>query len=170
MVGDAIDYIHELLKSVKDLKVAVNKKRSEKERMMKRHKVDDEEEEEEKEAPGDMESCNYLKQNGEAEDDDDDEQHNNNDELEQPYINGCMIRRKSKDTEVDVRIMEDEVTIKLVKRNNNKINNNNNINCLLYASKALHELHLDPQHVAGGHVGHFCTFLFITKVSQPTQF
>ncbi|KAF7827890.1 transcription factor bHLH91-like [Senna tora] len=155
VVGDAIDYIRMLLRSVKDLKLLVDKKRREKRIRIKRHKLEEDEyDEEEEETLGDMESCN-LKPLGESDD-------------HHPHpFNGCLIRsswlsRKSKDTEVDVRIIDDEVTIKLVQRKKK-------MNCLLYASKAMDELELDLQHVAGGHIGDFCSFLFNSKIYEGSS-
>ena len=125
MVGDAIEYIRELLRTVNELKLLVEKKRSGRERR-KRQKTDKAEEEE-----------SY-----------------NNDSLRSSWL-----QRKSKDTEVDVRIVDDEVTIKLVQRKKM-------MNCLLFVSKILDELQLDLHHVAGGHVGDYYSFLFNTKVGQ----
>lgn len=141
VLWDAIEYIRELRRSVDDLTLLVDKKRCGKERF-KRHKV-----EEAEEALEDIESCN-LKPLGEPDH-----------RLHKCIIRSSWLQRKSKDTEVDIRIVEDEVTIKLVQRKKN-------INCLLYASKALDELELDIQHVAGGHIGDFCSFLFNSKVCE----
>ncbi|XP_054824848.1 transcription factor bHLH89-like [Prosopis cineraria] len=149
----AIEYIQELRRSVENLTLLVNKKRCGKERI-KRHKVEEEGEEDQEEAAlGDLESCN-LKPLSERD--------------HEPVLphNRCMIRsnllqKKSADTEVDVRIIEDEVTIKLVQRKNT--------NCLLYASRALDELELDLQHVAGGHIGDFCSFLFNSKIYEGSS-
>lgn len=78
------------------------------------------------------------------------------------YNNGSSalswLKRKSKNTEVDVRIVDDEVTIKLAQRKK--------INCLLVVSKVLDELQLDIQHVAGGLVGDNYSYLFNSKVSS----
>ncbi|XP_047956937.1 transcription factor bHLH10-like isoform X2 [Salvia hispanica] len=52
------------------------------------------------------------------------------------------LHRKTKNTEVDVRIVDDEITVKLVQ--------DKRINCLLFASKVLDEMPLDLNHVAGG--------------------
>ncbi|CAM8881126.1 unnamed protein product [Rhodiola kirilowii] len=60
--------------------------------------------------------------------------------------------------EVDVRIIDDEVTIKLVQRKR--------VNCLLLVSKILDELQLDSQHAAGGHTGDFYSYLFNTKIYE----
>ncbi|KAI4314005.1 hypothetical protein L6164_026948 [Bauhinia variegata] len=141
VVADAIDYIKELIRTVNELKLIVEKKRCQKE-SIKRRKVEDD-------ATGDLESCN-LKPLG-------DQDHS--------YNNGCLrsswLKRKSKDTEVDVRIVDDQVTIKLVQRKK--------IDCLLYASKLLNELELEPQHVAGGHIGDFCSFLFNSEICEGSS-
>ncbi|KAJ0093067.1 hypothetical protein Patl1_25296 [Pistacia atlantica] len=71
--------------------------------------------------------------------------------------NPTKLQRLSKDTEVDVRIIDDEVTIKLVRRKKN--------GCL-FVSKILDELQLDLHRVAGGHIGDYCSFLFSTKADM----
>ncbi|KAK4263723.1 hypothetical protein QN277_029100 [Acacia crassicarpa] len=153
----AIEYIQELRRSVHDLTLLVNKKRSLGRERTKRHKIEDDEEEE---PLGDMESCNNNLKPVISEAD----LHHHHQLLP---INRCMIRstswlqKKSEDTEVDVRIVENDVTIKLVQRKNT--------NCLLYASKALDELELDLQHVAGGHIGDFCSFLFNSKIYEGSS-
>ncbi|XP_057756662.1 acyl-CoA hydrolase 2-like [Arachis stenosperma] len=57
---------------------------------------------------------------------------------------------------VDVRIVDDDVTIKLFQRKK--------INCLLSVAKFLDELQLELHHVAGGHVGKYYSFLFNSKI------
>ncbi|THG23593.1 hypothetical protein TEA_005018 [Camellia sinensis var. sinensis] len=114
VVGDAIEYIKELLRTVNELKILGKKKRCGRERS-KRHKTDD------GSATSDVE-CSNIKP-----------------DLKQSY-NGSTLRsswlqRKSKDTEVDVRIIDDEVTIKLGQRKK--------ITCLLLVSKVLDVLQLD---------------------------
>nr|AKN09552.1 basic helix-loop-helix transcription factor [Salvia miltiorrhiza] len=79
-----------------------------------------------------------------------------------PY-NGSSLRsswlhRKSKNTEVDVRIVEDEITVKLVQQKR--------INCLLFVSKVHDELQLDLQHVAGGLIGDYYSYLFNSKICE----
>lgn len=135
-MGDAIEYIKELQRTVNELKVLVEKKRYSRERF-RRHKAEDD-------SVLEVESTN-MKPHGDP---------------DQPY-NGSLLRsswlqRKSKNTEVDVRIIDDEVTIKLVQQKR--------INCLLFVSKVLDELQLDLQHVAGGLIGDFYSFLFNSKV------
>ncbi|KAE9607853.1 putative transcription factor bHLH family [Lupinus albus] len=139
VVGDAIDYIKELLRTVNELKILVEKKRYEKQRMMKRHKV---EEEGDASIEGDLMNTTNN--------------HSYNESLRSSWI-----QRKSKDTEIDVRIIDNEVTIKLVQRKK--------INCLVYASQVLDELNLDLQHVAGGHIGDFSSFMFNTKICEGSS-
>ncbi|XP_044492658.1 transcription factor bHLH91-like isoform X2 [Mangifera indica] len=140
IVGDAIEYIKELLRSVNELKLLVEKKRCGRERS-KRQKTEDV-------AAGDVESCN-IKPLGDP---------------EQSYngsLRSSWLQRKSKDTEVDVRIIDDEVTIKLVQRKK--------INCLFFVSRVLDELQLDLYHVAGGHIGDYYSFLFNTKIYEGSS-
>jgi predicted membrane protein len=113
VVGDAIEYIKELLRTVNELKLLVEKKRCGRERT----EADD--------VSGDVESCN-MKPLGDP---------------EQSYngsLRSSWLQRKSKETEVDVRIIDDEVTIKLLHPKNN---------CLLFVSKVLDELQLDLHHL-----------------------
>ncbi|MED6137260.1 hypothetical protein PIB30_063457 [Stylosanthes scabra] len=133
VVGDAIEYIRELLRTVNELKLLVEKKRYGRERC-KRKKTEDDA----------AESCNIK-----------------------PFSDpdGCIrtswLQRKSKDSEVDVRIVDDDVTIKLFQRKK--------INCLLSVAKVLDELQLELHHVAGGHVGEYCSFLFNSKIIEGSS-
>lgn len=83
-------------------------------------------------------------------------------EVEQSCFNNnkalrcSWLKRKSKVTEVDVRIIDDEVTIKVVQKKK--------INCLLFTTRVLDQLQLDLHHVAGGQIGEHYSFLFNTKV------
>ncbi|KAJ0052620.1 hypothetical protein Pint_00332 [Pistacia integerrima] len=129
IVGDAIEYTKELLRTVNELKLLVERKRCGRERI-KRHKTEDD-------AVGDVEQS----YNG--------------------SLRSSWLQRKSKDTEVDVRIIDDEVTIKLVQRKK--------IDCLLFVSKVLDELQLDPHHVAGGHIGDYYSYLFNTKIYEGSS-
>lgn len=132
-MGDAIEYIKELRRTVNELKILVEKKRRSRE-SIKRQKT----EEDIGGDVGDVENC-HIKM-----------------DPDQSYTRSSWLQRKSKDTEVDVRIIEDEVTVKLIQRKK--------INLLLIASRVLDELQLDLRHVAGGHVGDTYSFLFNTKV------
>lgn len=133
-MGDAIDYINELKRTVGELKILVEKKRCSRERI-KRQKA---------------ENGSVLK--------------TENDHLDQPYhgseLRSSWLHRKSRNTEVDVRIIDDEVTVKLVQQKR--------INCLLFVSKALDELQLDLHHVAGGLIGDYYSFLINSKVQKQS--
>ncbi|KAL2478628.1 transcription factor bHLH [Forsythia ovata] len=136
IVGDAIDYINELKRTVNELKVLVEKKRCNTERQKRAKREDDSME-------GNIDT-------------------NSLDDMEQPY-NGSSLRsswlhRKLKNTEIDVRIVDDEVTVKLVQQKR--------INCLLFVSKVLDELQLDLHHVAGGLIGDYYSFLFNSKICE----
>ncbi|RYR61378.1 hypothetical protein Ahy_A04g018548 isoform B [Arachis hypogaea] len=67
----------------------------------------------------------------------------------------------STNEEVDVRIVDDDVTIKLFQRKK--------INCLLSVAKFLDELQLELHHVAGGHVGKYYSFLFNSKIIEGSS-
>ncbi|KAL3348645.1 hypothetical protein AABB24_022022 [Solanum stoloniferum] len=69
---------------------------------------------------------------------------------------------KNSSTEVDVRIMEDEVIVKLVQQKQIL----KGMNCLLLVSKALDELQLDLQHVAGGLIGDQYSYLLNSKICE----
>ncbi|XP_057512211.1 transcription factor bHLH91-like [Actinidia eriantha] len=139
IVGDAIEYIKELLRTVNELKILVEKKRCGRDRS-KRHKKEDG-------TTGDLESVNTIP--------DPDQSYNG------PSLRSSWLQRKSKDTEVDVRIIDDEVNIKLAQRKK--------INCLLIVSKVLDELQLDIHHVAGGLVGDNYSFLFNSKICEGSS-
>ncbi|KAL6125276.1 hypothetical protein ACLB2K_073335 [Fragaria x ananassa] len=142
IVGDAINYIQELRRTVSELKLLVEKKRCGRERS-KRHKT-----EKDIGAADDDESCK-MKLLG-----DPDHDHSYNNES----LRSSWLQRKSKDTEVDVRIIDDEVTIKLVQMKK--------INPLLSVSKVLDELLLELHHASGGHIGNSYSFLFNTKMYE----
>ncbi|KAG5252995.1 transcription factor bHLH [Salix suchowensis] len=128
VVGEAIDYIKELLRTVQELKLLVEKRDTE------------------EDGGADVLDNSNIK----VEPD------------QSAYSNGSLrsswLQRKSKDTEVDVRLIEDEVTIKLIQRKK--------VNCLLYVSKVLDELQLDLHHAAGGLIGDYYSFLFNTKINE----
>ncbi|CAH8362686.1 unnamed protein product [Eruca vesicaria subsp. sativa] len=138
---DGINYINELQRRVSELKFLVERKRC-----------------------GDRNNNNNL-------DDcinvDDDENMKKKKKLERDVIDQCSsnnslrcswLQRKSKLTEVDVRIVDDEVTIKVLQKKK--------INCLLVVSKVLDQLHLDLHHVAGGQIGEHYSFLLNTKINE----
>ncbi|XP_038906619.1 transcription factor bHLH91-like isoform X2 [Benincasa hispida] len=146
IVGDAINYIQELLREVKELKQLVEKKRCSRERSKRVRTA------EELEGGGawDVESSN-AKAGGVVGDGVEDQSYN---------LRSSWLQRKTKDTEVDVRIVDDEVTIKLVQRK---------LNCLLLVSRLLDDLQLDLHHVAGGHIGDYYSFLFNTKIYEGSS-
>jgi len=135
-VKDAIDYINELKRGVNELKLMVEKKRCNKDRI-KRQKTE-----------GGTVSMDGT------------DAKQIMDEVEQSYngnsLRSSWLQRRSKNTEVDVRIVDDEVTVKLVQQKR--------INCLFFASKVLDDLQLDLHHVAGGLIGDYYSFLFNSKV------
>lgn len=145
MVGDSIEYINELKRTVVELKNLVDSKRCNRGRM-KRHKTEDD-------STLDVESI-YTRSNGGGGDIGHDQQAYNGNSTS--TMRSSWLKRKSKNTEIDVRIIDDEVTIKLVQQKR--------INCLLLVSKVLDELQLDLHHVAGGLIGDFYSYLFNTKV------
>ncbi|XP_018478258.2 transcription factor bHLH10 [Raphanus sativus] len=140
IVGEAIDYIKELLRTIEEFKMLLEKKKLEEFRSMKKAKTDGEEEEEEN-------NVSYRQQS----------------QVDQSCFNKKSLRcswlkRKSKVTEVDVRIIDDEVTIKVVQKKK--------INCLLFTTKALDQLKLDLHHVAGRQIGEHYSFLFNAKICE----
>ncbi|KAE8714856.1 Transcription factor bHLH10 [Hibiscus syriacus] len=141
IVGDAIDYIKELIRTVHELKILVDKKRCGQDRS-KRLKVEDAASAAD---AGDVD-CKPL---------------GDPDRCYNTSLRSSWLQRKSKDSEVDVRIIDDEVTIKLVQRKK--------INCLLFVSRLLDELQLDLHHVAGGNIGDYYSFLFNTKIYEGSS-
>jgi hypothetical protein len=75
----------------------------------------------------------------------------------QAPIRSTYIQRRSKETFVDVRIVEDDVNIKLTKRRRD--------GCLAAASRALEDLRLDLVHLSGGKIGDCHIYMFNTKVT-----
>ncbi|KAL6953115.1 hypothetical protein U1Q18_048754 [Sarracenia purpurea var. burkii] len=144
IVADAIKYINELRRKVYELKILVERKRCGRERR-KRHKA--EEGGATAADPRDLESWNNVKPEP------DDHSYDGSSSLRSSWL-----QRKCKDAEVDVRIVDDEVTIKLAQRKK--------ANCLLVVSKVLDDLQLDVQHAAGGLVGDNYSFLFNSKISE----
>eukprot|EP01018_Ginkgo_biloba_P005133 Gb_19452 [translate_table: standard] len=143
IVGDAIDYIKELLRTVEELKILVEQKRCGSGRS-KRLRIDREG------ALADMESSSQqpLLQNGQ------DQKFLTNGSLRSSWL-----QRTSKDgTQVDVRIVDNEVNIKLIQRKRR--------NCLLCVSRILHELHLEILHANGANIGEHYIFMFNTKIYE----
>jgi hypothetical protein len=138
VISDAIEYIHELGRTVEELTLLVEKKR----RRM--------------ELQGDVVDAVVVPA-GEAE--------SSEGEVAPPVpaaqlqpIRSTYIQRRSKDTTVDVRIVEEDVNIKLTKRRRD--------GCLAAASRALDDLRLDLVHLSGGKIGDCHIYMFNTKVSH----
>lgn len=71
-------------------------------------------------------------------------------------IRSSWVQRRSKECHVDVRIVENEVNIKLTEKKK--------ANSLLHAAKVIDEFHLELIHVVGGTIGDHHIFMFNTKV------
>ncbi|KAK9120450.1 hypothetical protein Syun_018067 [Stephania yunnanensis] len=144
IVGDAIEYIKELLRTVDELKILVEKKRCGRERSSKRLKTENEPECDAENSPTKPKTTLA--------------------DREQSFngsLRSSWLQRKSKETEVDVRIIDDEVTIKLIQRKK--------MHCLLSVSRILDELQLDLLHVSGGNIGDYYSFLFNTKIYEGSS-
>ncbi|XP_047071097.1 transcription factor EAT1-like [Lolium rigidum] len=141
IVGDAIEYIDELNRTVKELKILVEQKWHGTNRR-KIIKLD-----EEATADGESSSMRPMR----------DEQDN--------QLNGAIrsswVQRRSKECHVDVRIVENEVNIKLTEKKK--------ANSLLHAAKVIDEFHLELIHVVGGTIGDHHIFMFNTKVSEGSS-
>ncbi|KAI3676790.1 hypothetical protein L1987_86403 [Smallanthus sonchifolius] len=148
VVGDAIEYINELKRTVEELTILVERKRCNRGRM-KKHKIEDD-------STLDVESIDTRPNGGGG--DQDRQGYNGN---STSALRSSWLQRKSKNTEVDVRIINDEVNIKLVQQKR--------INCLLLVSKVLDELQMDLHHVAGGLIGDFYSYLFNTKICEGSS-
>ncbi|KAK9065434.1 hypothetical protein SSX86_014833 [Deinandra increscens subsp. villosa] len=154
IVGDGIEYINELKRTVEELKILVDRKRCNRGRV-KKHKTEDH-------STLDVESI-YTRSNGHGvggggENGHDHQAYNGN---STSTMRSSWLQRKSKNTEIDVRIIDDEVTIKLVQQKR--------VNCLLHVSKVLDDLQLDLHHVAGGLIGDFYSYLFNTKICEGSS-
>ena len=143
VISDAIEYIQELGRTVEELTLLVGKKRR---RMELQGDVVDA-------APAAVVPA------GEAE--------SSEGEVARPPpaaaqqrqpIRSTYIQRRSKDTSVDVRIVEEDVNIKLTKRRRD--------GCLAAASRALDDLRLDLVHLSGGKIGDCHIYMFNTKVNN----
>lgn len=144
VISDAIEYIQELGRTVEELMLLVEKKRRRRE--LQGDVVDA--------APAAV-----VAAAGEAE--------SSEGEVAPPPpavprqpIRSTYIQRRSKDTSVDVRIVEEDVNIKLTKRRRD--------GCLAAASRALDDLRLDLVHLSGGKIGDCQIYMFNTKVHTNT--
>nr|CAD1828654.1 unnamed protein product [Ananas comosus var. bracteatus] len=143
IISDTMDYIRELGRTVNELKLLVEKKRRKKERG-KEVLIGEE-------LVGDMESSSVKPFIDEG------EHHASNGSLRSSWL-----QRKSKETFVDVRIVEDEVTIKITQRKRM-------ISCLLTASRILDELQLELLHLSGGIIGDCHIYMFNTKIPEGSS-
>jgi hypothetical protein len=143
VISDAIEYIQELGRTVEELTLLVEKKRRRRE--LQGDVVDA--------APAVV----VVATGGEAE--------SSEGEVAPPPppaavqrqpIRSTYIQRRSKETSVDVRIVEEDVNIKLTKRRRD--------GCLAAASRALDDLRLDLVHLSGGKIGDCHIYMFNTKV------
>ncbi|KAK3037996.1 hypothetical protein RJ639_029947 [Escallonia herrerae] len=125
IVGDAMEYIKELLRTVDKFKILVEEKRCSRVRI----KVSKTEE------------VDHAFDNTVS------------------GLRSSLVQRKSRNSEVDVRVIDNELTIKIFQQK--KI-----INCLLLVSKFLNEIGLDLQHVAGGLIGDYYSFFISTKICE----
>ncbi|KAJ8442533.1 hypothetical protein Cgig2_026475 [Carnegiea gigantea] len=156
IVKDAIEYIQELKRTVEELKLLVEKKRISKERA-KRLKTDHQDTTPTATTADAADPVQGVDGSGPVKPDPDDGFNG----LAATQLRSSWLQRKFKDTEVDVRIVDDDVTIKLVQRKK--------INCLLPVSTSLDELQLELRHVAGGHVGDYYSYLFNTKICEGSS-
>jgi hypothetical protein len=74
-----------------------------------------------------------------------------------PLLRSSWLQRRSKEALVDVRIIEDEVNIKITKKKKA-------IGCLLPVSRAVDDLHLQLLNLAGGIIGECHVYMFNTQV------
>lgn len=139
VISDAIEYIQELGRTVEELTLLVEKKRRRRE--LQGDVVDA--------APDATVAAEAESSEGEV------VAPPSAVQQRQP-IRSTYIQRKSKDTFVDVRIVEEEVNIKLTKRRRD--------GCLAAASRALEDLRLDLVHLSGGKIGDCHIYMFNTKI------
>ncbi|XP_074280076.1 transcription factor bHLH91-like [Silene latifolia] len=163
-VLDAINYINELKMTVRDLKLLVEKKRMSKERIKRLKTEDDDNDNNNNNNNNPSDNAGELNGGNGVEGSAGLVKHDPDDGFvgsSATQLRSSWLQRKCKDTEVDVRIVDDEVTIKLVQRKK--------INCLLSVSRTLDDLQLDLRHVAGGHVGDYYSYLFNSKICEGSS-
>ena len=141
MISDAIEYMQELGRTVEELTLLVGKKRR---RMELQGDVVDAAPAVAVPAAGEAESSEGEVAPPPA--------------AQRQPIRSTYIQRRSKDTSVDVRIVEEDVNIKLTKRRRD--------GCLAAASRALDDLRLDLVHLSGGKIGDCHIYMFNTKVNN----
>jgi len=141
VISDAIEYMQELGRTVEELTLLVGKKRR---RMELQGDVVDAAPAVAVPAAGEAESSEGEVAPPPA--------------AQRQPIRSTYIQRRSKDTSVDVRIVEEDVNIKLTKRRRD--------GCLAAASRALDDLRLDLVHLSGGKIGDCHIYMFNTKVNN----
>ncbi|KAM3225739.1 hypothetical protein ACQJBY_058451 [Aegilops geniculata] len=139
IVGDAIEYINELNRTLKELTSLVE---GDTKHRMKRLKLDD--------AARDNGESSSLQQ---AKDDQDSQLNG--------AIRSSWIQRRSKECHVDVRIVGNEINIKFTEKKKT--------NSLLCAAKVIDEFRLELIHVVGGIIGDQRIFMFNTKISEGSS-
>lgn len=139
IVSDTIDYIKELLRTIDELKILVSKKRSKNSRSICKLEI-------ENEVHGDMESSSIKSIIDES------------DHAQNGNMRSSWIQRRSKSTFVDVRIIEDDVYIKLEQHRR--------VDCSLIVSQVLDELQLELLHLSCGNIGDSHVFMISTKVKN----
>ncbi|KAL6850404.1 hypothetical protein ACP4OV_021031 [Aristida adscensionis] len=149
VISDAIEYIQELGRTVEELTLLVEKKRRRRE--LQGDVVDA--------APAAAAAAAAA--GGGAEAESSEAEVAPTPAVQRQPIRSTYIQRKSKDTFVDVRIVEEEVNIKLHKRRRD--------GCLAAASRALDDLRLDLVHLSGGKIGDCHIYMFNTKIHQGSS-
>ncbi|ONK63068.1 uncharacterized protein A4U43_C07F11080 [Asparagus officinalis] len=134
IISDTINYVQELLRTVNELKLLVDKKRR-----CRKSEI------QKAEAGGDDVDSTCMKPLQEF----------------KGALRSSWLQRKSRDTHVDVRIVEDEVFIKLTQHKN--------IDCLLVVARVLDELELEMLHLSGGNIGDLHVFMFNTKIHEGSS-
>jgi len=149
-VADAIEYVKELKREVQDSQLMLQEKRRAAGGQKRSHRSMDMADGA-LGLPGDMtavDSASTYIQKG-----------NEGYAMDGSHLRSSWLQRTSQTgTQVDIRIVHDEVTIKLTQRRRK--------NCLLDVFGVLQELHLDLLQASGASIGEHDVFLFNTKVSK----
>ncbi|WOL18390.1 transcription factor EAT1-like [Canna indica] len=149
IVADTIEYINELLRTVEELKILVEKKRHKRERAKSIMSAGGDHHHQ----AGDMESSSSLMPLPDG--------GGCGDRVFDGMLRSSWIQRRSKETFVDVRIVDDEVNIKLIRRKR--------VNCLVVVARVLDELGLELLHLSGGNVGGSHIFMINTKIHEGSS-
>ncbi|KAL5547517.1 hypothetical protein UlMin_002748 [Ulmus minor] len=144
IVKDAIRYTKELLKTVNELKLIVEKKRCERGQTNKNKPSTSH--------PEKSGTIGVIKPEQDQLCDHSD-----------PTANKAFLRNKE-DTKVEVRIVDDKVLIEIVQKKRN-----NDVYLLQFGSKLLDQLELDILNITGGCIGDYSSFLFNTKMHEGSS-